>query len=84
MPRVPVMVRVAASWQNESGVSRDVLATLEDRSPYGVAVHIAEQLPAGSRLQIKSPTEEFAGVVIYCRRLKKGFILGIQRIPASE
>lgn len=78
------MVRVEASWQDESGTSRSVFATLEDRSTHGLGIHIAERLPTGLRLEIKSPTGQFIGVVMHCQRLNKGFFLGIERAPAAQ
>ena len=77
--RKAVMVRVELAWEDAAGVSHTAQGKLEDKSPRGVAMRVTEEVPAGLRLRIKSPTGEFSGVVVRCQSVKRGFLLGVQR-----
>jgi hypothetical protein len=78
-PRIPLMVRVDAMWQDQDGTLRIVPGVLEDRSRGGVSVRVKEQIPVGSILEIRWQNEQFSGLVTYCRPDGVLYVLGIQR-----
>jgi hypothetical protein len=83
-PRIPLMVRVDAMWQDETGTVRVVPGVLEDRSRGGVSVRVKEQISVGSRLEIRWQREQFSGTITHCRRDGVSYILGIQRDPLEN
>jgi hypothetical protein len=87
-PRIAVMTRVEAMWEDESGTARVAPATIEDRSPGGANIRINTPISVGSKLTIKGHREQFTGVVVNSRNEKTEYFLGIKRdvaaIPASK
>jgi hypothetical protein len=77
-PRVAVMKRVEALWEDDTHAQRAAPATILDRSPGGVCLQISIPIDIGSKLTIKAQKEQFAGTVVNSRRDKKDYILGIQ------
>ena len=82
--RAAVMVRVEASWQDESGTQHKVLATLEDTSRSGVSIRISEPIPVGLRLEIKTHWEQFSGVVTHCHLYRREFLVGLHRLTENR
>jgi hypothetical protein len=78
-PRIPLMVRVDAMWQDKDGNLRIVPGVLDDRSRGGVSVRVKNQIPVGAIIEIRWQNEQFSGVVTYCRRDGEQYILGINR-----
>ncbi len=83
-PRVAVMTRVEAMWEDETGAPRVAPATIEDRSTGGVSIRINTPISVGSKLTIKGHREQFSGVVANSRNDKTEYFLGIKRdVPAK-
>jgi PilZ domain len=83
-PRIAVMTRVEAMWEDETGAPRVAPATIEDRSPGGVSIRITTPISVGSKLTIKGHREEFSGVVVNSRNDKAEYFLGIKRDVAAK
>jgi PilZ domain len=78
-PRQAAMVRVQVSWKDESGQSHEASAILDDTSRGGVGILIAEPVPVGAILEIKSHRGPFSGTVVHCKPRQNKFLLGVQR-----
>jgi hypothetical protein len=78
-PRVAVMTRVEAMWEDETGTPHVAPATIEDRSPGGASLRINTPISVGSKLTIKGHREQFTGVVVNSRNDKTEYFLGIKR-----
>src|ERR1700674_1201094 len=83
-PRVAVMTRVEAMWEDETGTPHVAPATIEDRSPGGVSLRISTPISVGSKLTIKGHREQFTGVVVNSRNDKAEYFLGIKRDVAAK
>jgi hypothetical protein len=83
-PRVALMKRVEALWEDDTHALRSAPATILDRAPGGVCLQISIPIDIGSKLTIKAPNEQFSGTVVNSRRDKKDYILGIQRDVAAN
>lgn len=81
--RTPVMIVVAASWQDSSGVWQTVPARIEDKSAGGACIRLKTPIPAGSRVMIEWRFEKFSGIVKYCRSQDREYFVGIQRDAAN-
>jgi hypothetical protein len=77
--RIPLMVRVEAMWQDDTGTLRIVPGVLEDRSLGGVSVRVNSPIRAGASVELRGQYEQFTGVVTYCRREGVVYIVGVQR-----
>jgi hypothetical protein len=82
-PRVAVMTRVEAMWEDDSGTPHVAPATIEDRSPSGANLRINTPISVGSKLTVKGPREQFTGVVVNSRNDKGEYFLGIKRDVAA-
>jgi hypothetical protein len=82
-PRVAVMTRVEAMWEDETGTPHVAPATSEDRSPGGASLRINTPISVGSKLTIKGHREQFSGVAVNSRNDKAEYFLGIQRDVAA-
>ena len=83
-PRIAVMTRVEAMWEDETGAPRVAPATIEDRSPSGANIRINTAISVGSKLTIKGHREQFTGVVVNSRNDKTEYFLGIKRDVAAK
>jgi hypothetical protein len=83
-PRVAVMTRVQAMWEDETGTPHVAPATIEDRSPSGASLRINTPISVGSKLTIKGHREQFTGVVVNSRTDKTEYFLGIKRDVAAK
>jgi PilZ domain-containing protein len=77
-PRLFVMAKVEALWQDDTGNPRVAPATVEDRSRGGLSIRINTPVCVGTKLIIKWQSEQFSGNVTHSRRDKAEYILGIQ------
>jgi len=83
-PRVALMKRVEALWEDDTHTQRSERATILDRSPGGVCLQIGIPIDIGSKLKIKAANEQLSGTVVNARRDKEDYILGIQwDVPAK-
>jgi hypothetical protein len=83
-PRVAVMTRVEAMWEDETGTPHVAPATIEDRSAGGASLRINTPISVGSKLTIKGHREQFSGVVVNSRNDKEEYFLGIKRDFAAK
>jgi hypothetical protein len=83
-PRIAVMTRVEAMWEDETGTPHVAPATIEDRSPNGANIRIDTPISVGSKLTIKGHREQFTGVVVNSRNDKTEYFLGIKRDVAAK
>jgi hypothetical protein len=83
-PRIAVMTRVEAMWEDETGAPRLAPATIEDRSPSGANIWINTLISVGSKVTIKGHREQFTGVVVNSRTDKAEYFLGIKRDFAAK
>jgi hypothetical protein len=84
-PRVALIKRVEASWEDEAHAERTAPAKLLDRVPGGVCILISIPIEVGSKLTLKSQHEQFSGTVVNSRRDKRDYILGIKwDVPADS
>jgi len=73
------MERVELLWTDETGTPRIVPGTLEDKSRIGVSIRVKEAIVVGSVLEVKTPSEQFSGIVTNCRLDGTEYVAGIRR-----
>jgi len=77
--RMPVMILVEASWEDENGALQIVPARMEDKSAGGACIRIKTPIAVGSSLRIQWRFEQFSGTARYCRPDGRDYLVGIQR-----
>jgi hypothetical protein len=77
--RIAVMILVEASWEDAAGKARSISARMEDKSLSGACLRVKTPIDLGAKLRIQSRTEEFYGVVRYCRSEGWDYVVGVQR-----
>ena len=82
--RTPVMILVEVSWEEQNGVLQRARACMEDKSAKGACIRMKTPVAEGSRLSIEWRFEQFAGIVKYCRREGREYLIGIQKAGASS
>ncbi|MFY9743456.1 MAG: hypothetical protein WA252_12320 [Candidatus Sulfotelmatobacter sp.] len=82
--RTPVMILVDVSWEEQNGVVQKARACMEDKSASGACLRMKTPVVEGSRLSIQWRFEQFAGIVRYCRREGREYVVGIQRAATSS
>jgi hypothetical protein len=78
-PRSAVMIVVEASWKDRAGAMQTVAARMEDKSTGGACIRLKTAIEVGAKLRIQWRFEQFSGVVKYCRREGREFVVGLQR-----
>jgi hypothetical protein len=81
--RIPLMARVDVLWIDWEKAPRVAPAILEDRSDNGYSVRLKESVPVGTHVTVKRGSDQTSGVVIYCRREKAQFVIGVKRDDAG-
>jgi hypothetical protein len=81
--RTPVMILVDLSWEDQIGVVKKTRACMEDKSAGGARLRVKTPIAAGSTVTIQWRFEQFAGIVKYCRREGREYVVGIQRESVS-
>ncbi|MFY9909950.1 MAG: PilZ domain-containing protein [Candidatus Sulfotelmatobacter sp.] len=76
--RTPVMILVDVSWE-DGGALQKTRACMEDKSAGGACIRVKTPIAAGSRLKIQWRFEQFVGIVKYCRREGREYVVGVQR-----
>lgn len=71
-------------WRDKSGRWRKAVANLEDISVRGSSLQLDVPLPVTTRVVIRYPKGELAGVVKYCHYREIGYFVGIQFEPGSK
>jgi hypothetical protein len=85
--RKVLIARVEARWEDQAGVPCISWGVIEDISSGGIAIRLRQAVPAGRKIGIKWPREQFSGIVKYCCRAadRSGagldYVIGIQRLP---
>jgi len=82
--RTPVMIRVEASWKDQTGTLQIVAARMEDRSIGGACIRVKIPIELGATISIQGPWEQFWGSVKYCRNEGKEYVVGLQRGAAKS
>jgi hypothetical protein len=77
--RTPVMIFVEAAWQDENGLPQKTRACMEDKSVGGAGLRFKTPIAPGTQVRIQWRFEEFSGVVKYCRRDGREYLVGVQR-----
>jgi hypothetical protein len=77
--RTAVMIVVGVSWQDLDGNSQTATGRIEDKSSGGVCLRLQKAVEVGAHLRIDSHFEQFVGIVRYCRREGRDFIIGVKR-----
>jgi hypothetical protein len=83
-PRIAIMKRVEALWEDDAHALRSAPATILDRAPGGVCIQVSIPIEIGSKLTMKAWNEQFSGVVVNSRREKNDYILGIHWDVAAD
>ena len=65
--RIAVMMLVEVSWDDAEGRLQRSSARMEDKSLSGACIRLKKPVPVGAKLKVQSRSEQFAGVVKYCR-----------------
>ncbi|MCC7154403.1 MAG: PilZ domain-containing protein [Bryobacterales bacterium] len=71
-------------WRDKTGRSRKAVANLEDISIHGSCLQLDVPLPVTTRVVIRYPKGELAGVVKYCHYREIGYFVGVQFEPGSK
>jgi hypothetical protein len=77
--RIPLMARVDVMWGDQDGTPRVAPAKLEDTSHHGMSVRLKTAIPVGSHVTVKWGNEQDSGIVIYSRRERSDYIIGVKR-----
>jgi|SRR5579864_4432753 len=83
-PRVNMMARIEALWEDEAGTSHISRGKLEDLSDGGLSIRVNELIAVGSKLIVRMPRGDFPGTVVQCRQNGRDFVLGIKRDAAQK
>jgi hypothetical protein len=78
-PRMPVMIMVDASWQDQSGTVQTVRARIENKSTGGARIRLNTKILVGTRLHIEGQWEKFSGEARYCHKDGRDYLVGIQK-----
>jgi hypothetical protein len=71
------------SWKDEHGTARVAAATVESDAPSWTSLRLQTLIPAGTKINIKGPDQQFPGIVKYCRKEDGAYLLGVQHDPAT-
>jgi hypothetical protein len=77
--RTPVMIFVEAAWQNENGLLQKTRACMEDKSEGGAGLRFKMPIAPGTQVRIQWRFEQFSGIVKYCRKEEREYLVGVQR-----
>jgi hypothetical protein len=77
--RIAVMILVEALWEDGAGKTHSISGRMEDKSLSGACLRVKTPIDLGAKLRIQSRTEQFSGVVRYCRSEGWDYVVGIQR-----
>jgi hypothetical protein len=83
-PRINMMARIEALWQDEAGTQRISPGKLEDYSDGGLCIRVNDPISAGSKLIVQWHRGKFSGTVVQCRRQGQEYVLGIKRDAAQK
>ena len=78
-PRTVLWAVAEIFWEDATGTSNHVPATMEDTSLSGACVRVKRSFDVGSRVMIKWHREQFAAIAQNCRSDGRDFLLGVRR-----
>jgi PilZ domain len=78
-PRVNIMARIQALWEDEAGTQHTAPGKLEDMSDGGLCIRVSDPIRVGSKLIVQWHRGNLSGTVVQCRPQGQEFLLGIQR-----
>jgi hypothetical protein len=77
--RTTLIAKVELSWKDRDGTLHIAPAVMEDTSRGGACLRVAKEFQVGTRVMAKRRTEQFSGVVKYCRIDGDDRVIGVQR-----
>lgn len=83
-PRVNMMARIEALWEDEAGTQHISPGKLEDLSDGGLCVRVSDPISVGSKLIVQWHRGKFSGTVVQSRQHGRDFVLGIKRDAAQK
>src|SRR5271157_251004 len=83
-PRIPVMIVVEATWEDQSGTLQTARARMENRSVSGACIRLRSQIKVGTKLKIQWRWDKFIGIAKYCRSEGRDFLVGLQRAAEQK
>ena len=83
-PRIPVMIVVEATWEDQSGTSQTARARMENRSVSGACIRLRSQIKVGTKLKLQWRWDKFTGIARYCRSEGRDFLVGLQRATEQK
>src|SRR5208337_1198232 len=83
-PRIPVMIVVEATWEDQSGALQTARARMENRSVSGACIRLSSQVKVGTKLKIQWRWDKFIGITKYCRSEGRDFLVGLQRATEQK
>ena len=84
-PRMVSAELVEIKIQDQTGPPQQFTANLEDISTTGVCLQTEEEIPIGTRLEIKHSRGQFSGEVRYCKYSEPvGYFLGVEFAGDSQ
>lgn len=83
-PRIPVMIIVEASWEEQNGTLQTAPARMENRSVSGACIRLRSQIKVGTKLKIQWRWDKFIGIAKYCRSEGRDFLVGLQRATEQK
>src|SRR5258706_2110262 len=76
-PRIAIMKRVEALWEDDAHALRSAPATILDRAPGGVCIQVSIPIEIGLKLTMKAWNQHYSVAVVNSRREKNDYILCI-------
>ncbi len=83
-PRKVMWAVAEVIWQDATGTSFRVPATLEDTSASGACVRVQRPFTVGSKVTIKWHREQFSAITRNCQNDGRDFLLGVLREAAGH
>jgi hypothetical protein len=84
-PRMLCADLVEITYQTPEGIEQQITANLEDISNTGVCLQTEEEVPVGTRLEIKHSRGQFSGEVRYCKYSEPvGYFIGVEFAGDSQ
>jgi hypothetical protein len=83
-PRVNLMARVDAVWEDSAGKSHTCRGRLEDSSNGGLCIRVNDPIPVGAKLVIRWREDNITGTVVQSRQIGQNYMLGIKRDPTDR
>ncbi len=77
------MLQVEITWEDDAGNPHVVPAKLEDKSLSGLGILAKQEIAAGQKIIVKSPSGQYSGTVMYCRRRGEEYVLGVRKSPTE-